>query len=88
LAINPPKPADILSEVTTMASLRALNWVLLDDATDNPVKVGDVVSVEAGGMPIYQVMALADGQAWLDDERHAALEVLPLDRFRWKGAAA
>ena len=67
--------------------MASLDWVPLDHSTADPVQVGDVVSVEAGGMPIYQVMAVAPGQAWLGDERKSSIRVMPLDGFRWKSAA-
>ena len=69
-----------------MASASGVKWVLLDPAADNPVRVGEVVSTEAGGMPIYRVVALADGKVWLGDDSHAAVRVMPLAGFRWKGA--
>ncbi len=47
-----------------MATAHAIDWVLLDHAADRPVDIGDVVSIDAGGMPIYRVVALADGRAW------------------------
>ena len=43
-----------------MASYRALDWVLMEPATDR-VSPGDLVSREAGGMPIYKVEDVADG---------------------------
>ena len=69
-----------------MASSHAIDWVLLDHSAARPVHIGDVVSVDAGGMPIYRVVALDGGSLRLDDERHSA-QILPLDRFRWRGAA-
>jgi hypothetical protein len=78
--------AETPNEVRVMASMCAVDWVLLDHAADNPVEVGDVVSVDAGGMPIYQVVALASGQVWLGDDRRRSVQVMPLDGFRWKGA--
>jgi len=71
-----------------MATSRAVEWVLLDHAADRPVEVGDVVSMEAGGMPIYQVVGLAGAKAWLDDERRALRRLMSLDTFRWRGASA
>jgi hypothetical protein len=68
-----------------MASSHAIDWVLLDHTAADPVHVGDVVSVDAGGMPIYRVVALDGRSVWLDDERHADAQVIPLDRFRWRG---
>jgi len=64
--------------------MSAVDWVLLAGET---VKVGDLVSAEAGGMPIYRVVAVADGQAWLQGEREPAPSVKALDGFRWKGSA-
>jgi len=63
--------------------MSALAWVLL---TKDAVSVGDLVSAEAGGMPIYRVIAVADGQAWLLGDDRPAVQVMPLDRFHWKAA--
>ena len=60
----------------------AIDWVPLDAGAGEPVQVGDLVSSDAGGMPIYRVTALADGRAWLAGERQAR----PLTGFRWKAA--
>jgi hypothetical protein len=64
--------------------MSALQWVLssLDD-----VHVGDVVSTDAGGMPIYKVMAILGRDALLEDEQHAPVRA-PLARFPWKAASA
>jgi len=70
-----------------MAAFHAIDWVLLDHTADHPVEVGDVVSADAGGMPIYRVLALGDGEVQLANERDAVVGALPLDRFRWRGAA-
>ena len=66
----------------------AIKWVLLDHAADRPVQVGDVVSVEAGGMPIFRVVGLAGAKAWLDDEAGRVRRLTSLDGFRWRGAGA
>ena len=50
-----------------MASYRALDWVLMEPATDR-VSPGDLVSREAGGMPIYKVEDVSDGLVRLRDE--------------------
>lgn len=68
-----------------MATSHAIDWVLLDHTADRPVDIGDVVSVDAGGMPIYRVVAVEGRDVRLDDERHAATQVIPLARFRWRG---
>lgn len=64
----------------------AIQWTLLDPAAPEPVRIGDVVSAEPGGMPIYRVKALDGDRVRLDDERHAE-RVLPLSIFRWRAAA-
>lgn len=68
-----------------MATSHAIDWVLLDHAADRPVDVGDVVSADAGGMPIYRVLGLEGRGVLVDDERRAGAQVIPLDRFRWRG---
>lgn len=68
--------------------MAALNWVLLDHAAQAPVQIGDAVSAEAGGMPIYRVVGLSDGKALLDDERGGSQVLAPLDTFRWRAARA
>ena len=66
-----------------MTSLSAVDWVLLNGSD---VRVGDVVSADAGGMPTYQVMALENGQAWVRDGEHDLVWVLPLSVFHWKAS--
>jgi hypothetical protein len=68
-----------------MACLSVVDWVLLDPAA---VRVGDVVSADAGGMPTYRVVAVEDGRAWLNDGQHETLWILPVAAFRWKAASA
>ena len=58
-----------------------IDWVL---STRDAVQVGDVVSADAGGMPLYRVVGIADGQAWVEDERSAAVRRIDLDRCPWK----
>jgi hypothetical protein len=69
-----------------MTSFRAVDWVFLDRAAA-PVNVGDLLSVDAGGMPIYQVTAVSDGWVSLRDERYPRVQVRPLESFRWRGVA-
>ena len=64
-----------------------VDWVLLDEAAQAGVRIGDVVSVEAGGMPTWRVMKLADGRAWLREEHSQADCIAPLSRFHWKAQA-
>ncbi len=60
-------------------------WVLL---AEEPAQVGDVVSLDAGGMPMFRVMALDNGQALLQDDMRHAPQARSLDGFRWKRSAA
>ena len=66
----------------------AIHWELLDHAARKPVEIGDAVSIEAGGMPIYRVVGLAGSKAWLDDERGRTRSLLSLDAFRWRAPQA
>jgi len=63
--------------------MSAIDWVRLADDT---VKAGDLVSADAGGMPIYRVVAVEGGRALLQGERGAGLRMMPLRRFHWKAA--
>jgi hypothetical protein len=80
-----PPERRLLNEVTAMASSRAIDWVLLDHTAAAPVQVGDLVSVDAGGMPIYRVAGLSGSRAWLDDERRRVRRLTSLEAFRWRG---
>ena len=63
-----------------------VDWALLDHTASEPVRVGDMVSTDAGGMPIYRVMAFANGRALLAGESQSPARDMPLDAFRWRGA--
>jgi hypothetical protein len=65
----------------------SVDWSLLDHTAREPVRVGDMVSTDAGGMPIYRVLAVAPGRALLADEHHSAPRDMPLTTFRWRAAA-
>jgi hypothetical protein len=64
--------------------MSALQWVL---SSQEDVHVGDVVSADAGGMPIYKVMAILGRDALLEDEQHTPVRA-PHDRVPWKAAGA
>ena len=64
-----------------------VDWVLLDEAGLRTVRVGDLVSTEAGGMPTYRVVTLKDGRAWLRDVQSGADRISPLGCFHWKASA-
>ena len=68
-----------------MTMAHTVNWSLLDHAAKEPVKVGDMVSADAGGLPIYRVMALEEGRAWVATGQGAPARIMPLERFRWRG---
>jgi len=61
-----------------------VDWVLLNEAAQAEVQVGDVVSVEAGGAPTWRVVKLTDGRAWLRDDLGGMDYVAPLSQFHWK----
>ena len=63
--------------------MSAVVWFAL---AQNAVQAGDLVSADAGGMPIYRVVAVENGQAWLQGDRQSELRVMPLDRLHWKVA--
>jgi hypothetical protein len=67
-----------------MASV--VDWALLDHTATEPVQVGDMVSTEPGGMPIYRVMAVKADRAVLEDEQHSPPRDMPLTAFRWRAA--
>ncbi|THD71257.1 hypothetical protein [Phenylobacterium sp.] len=71
-----------------MLNSRAVDWAPLDHAAKPPVKVGDMVSADAGGMPIYRVMAFEEGRAWVATAKGAPARAMPLDGFRWRAADA
>jgi hypothetical protein len=64
---------------------RTLDWAPLDHTAQRPVEVGDLISADAGGMPIYRVMAFEEGRAWVATREGAPARAMPLDGFRWKG---
>jgi hypothetical protein len=70
-----------------MSLSHAVEWTLLDHAASDPVQAGDLVSIEAGGMPIYRVLAVGPTGALLEHETSPVTLVIPLDRFRWRAAA-
>lgn len=63
--------------------MSAVDWIL---SSKDDVHVGDVVSADAGGMPIYRVMAIDHDVAVLEDDQHHAPVTAPLNRFPWKAA--
>ncbi len=66
---------------------RHIDWEFLDGEGARRVRVGDLVSADAGGLPIYQVMSLEHGRAWLRDIDSGADRVTPLTLFHWLARA-
>jgi hypothetical protein len=65
--------------------MNAIDWIRL---ANDAVKVGDLVSADAGGMPIYRVVAVEGGQAVLQGELGAEIQKMALHRFHWKADLA
>ena len=70
-----------------MPDSRHIDWVLLDPARGQGASVGDLISSDAGGMPVYQLVGLKDRTAVVRDPRGGAEQTMPLGRFRWKIAS-
>jgi hypothetical protein len=60
---------------------------LLDGEAARSVRAGDIVSAAAGGLPIYRIMSLESGRAWLRDIETGSDQVTPFTGFHWKAAA-
>ena len=65
-----------------------IDWVYLNLANPGEVRVGELISADAGGLPIYRVMALGDGRAWLKDLDDGSDCVTPLTAFHWKAVTS
>jgi len=61
-----------------------IDWVYLNLASGTDVRVGELISAEAGGLPIYRVISLSNGRAWLKDLNDGSDRVTPLSAFHWK----
>jgi hypothetical protein len=64
-----------------------VKWVSMDQGGPGCVQVGDLVSADAGGLPLYRVMSLDNGRAWLRDLETGADCISPVSRFHWKACA-
>jgi hypothetical protein len=60
-----------------------IDWVYLM-AFGAEAHAGDLVSSEAGGLPIYRIVTLRDGRVWLKDLEDGSDRVAPLSAFPWK----
>ena len=70
-----------------MSGATDIDWQYLDIPSESTIRVGERVSAEAGGLPIYRVMALADGRAWVREEQSGLDRLAPLSAFHWKACA-
>ena len=61
-----------------------IEWEYLAAPAAGSIRVGERVSAAAGGLPIYRVMAIDGGRAWLREERAGVDRVLPIQHFHWK----
>ena len=64
---------------------RHIDWQFMDGEAG--VRTGDLVSAAAGGLPVYKILNLEGGRAWLRDIDTGADQVTPLNIFHWKAAA-
>ncbi len=65
-----------------------ITWVYLDRPDEDHVRQGELISADAGGLPIYRVVSLGGGRAWLRDTRDGSDRVSPLSAFHWKALPA
>ena len=63
---------------------RHIDWEVLGREHVNNVAAGDLVSADAGGLPIYRVLTLNHGRAWLRDIDTGADQVSGLAGFHWR----
>ena len=63
------------------------DWVYLNLADETAVSIGELISADAGGLPIYRVISLSNGRAWLKDMDDGSDRVTPLSAFHWKAMA-
>ena len=60
-------------------------WEYLDGGACVDIWVGDLVSADAGDLPVYRVMGLKRGRAWLRDIDTHADRITALRGLYWKG---
>ena len=64
-----------------------IDWLYLHEDDERSVRIGELVSADAGGMPIYRVVSLSDGRAWLKNIDDGADHLMPLRSFHWRAEA-
>ena len=65
-----------------------IQWVYLYRADERDLHPGELVSADAGGLPIYRVMSLQNGRVWLRDLWNGADRISPVSDFHWKAQPA
>jgi hypothetical protein len=63
----------------------AIDWVPLDHAAGEPVRIGDLVSAGIDDLPVYRVMALDEDRAWVATHPGAPQRMMSLAAMRWRG---
>ncbi len=61
-----------------------VEWSFIDRDARTPLLRGDLVSAEAGGLPVYEVVEVSDGRVWLRDAQSRRDYVLPRNSVRWR----
>ena len=61
-----------------------VEWSLIDPLLGAPVAPGDLVSSEPGGLPIYEVLQITDGRAWLRERYSRRDHIMATSRLRWR----
>lgn len=61
-----------------------VEWSFIDTESRTPLLRGDLVSAEAGGLPVYEVVGVSDGRIWLRDAQTHRDHVLPRNSVRWR----
>jgi hypothetical protein len=55
-------------------------WNVIDRSR---IAEGDLVSAEAGSLPVYRVLQLQDRRLWLREERTGRDHIAPVEAMRW-----
>ena len=63
-----------------------IDWQFLSGASALEVRPGDLISADAGGLPIYRVMSLEGDRAWLRNLETGADVVTSLYAFHWRAS--
>ncbi len=61
-----------------------VEWLFIDHTTRPTLAQGDLVSAEAGGLPVYRIMDITDARAWVRDARSERDHILPTGHLRWR----